>query len=273
MSTRPGGAPRPATGAAGAGALEPILARTRAALAARRAGAPSRPPAPDPCRRERFMAALRAPGVSLIAEHKRRSPSAGAIREDLELEQVVAAYQAGGAAALSVLTEEQSFGGSLQDLRRARAASELPILRKDFTVDPQQLYEALEAGADAVLLIVAALSDRELAELHARAGELGLAALVEVHDEAELERALALAPELVGINNRDLRTLAVDPARALALRGRIPPQVTVVAESGYGRAEQLCELARAGIDAVLVGETLMRAPDPQAAVRSLLRLG
>jgi len=255
-----------------AGALEPILQETRAAVARRRAQRPALCAPPDPARRERFLAALRAPGVSLIAEHKRRSPSAGAIREDLELEQVVRAYQAGGAAALSILTEEQSFGGSLEDLRRARAACALPILRKDFTVDAYQLHEALEAGADAVLLIVAALDDRELAALHARAGELGLAALVEVHDEAELERALALEPELIGVNNRDLRTLSVDTGRAPALRARIPPGVIVVAESGYSRAEQLLELKAAGVDAVLVGEALMRAPDIRAAVDELLHL-
>jgi indole-3-glycerol phosphate synthase len=253
------------------GALEPILARTRALVAARRAARPGLRALPDPARRERFMGALRAPGVALIAEHKRRSPSAGRIREDLELEHVVRAYVAGGAAALSILTEEGSFGGSLEDLRRARAITTLPILRKDFVIDPHQLHEALEAGADAVLLIVAALADGELAELHAQAQRLGLAALVEVHDEAELERALALAPELVGINNRDLRTLEVDTTRALALRGRIPPGVSVVAESGYGDPEQLEELEAAGVDGVLIGERLMRAADVEAACRALAR--
>jgi len=254
-----------------AGALEPILARTRAAVAARRERAPAPAPAPDPIRRERFLSALRAPGVALIAEHKRRSPSAGAIREDLELHEVIGAYQAGGAAAISVLTEEVSFGGSLEDLRAARAHTTLPILRKDFTVDPYQLYEALAAGADAVLLIVAALGDAELGRLHELACRLGLAALVEVHDEPELERALRLEPALIGINNRDLRTLAVDPERALALRGRIPAEVTVVAESGYARPEQLDRLEAAGIDAVLIGEALMRAPDVEVACRALTR--
>jgi indole-3-glycerol phosphate synthase len=250
-------------------ALDPIIATTRTALARRRASAPPAEPQPDPARRERFHAALRAPGVSLIAEHKRRSPSAGAIRENLGLAQVLGAYERAGAAALSVLTEEENFGGSLQDLREARACSRLPILRKDFTIDRYMVAEALAAGADAVLLIVAALPGALLAELHAAAGELGLAALVEVHDRSELERALALEPAIIGVNNRDLRTLRVDTSRVLELRERIPPGVLVVAESGYRRPEQLHELRAAGIDAVLVGEALMRADDVEAAARSL----
>ncbi|HZU61088.1 MAG TPA: indole-3-glycerol phosphate synthase TrpC, partial [Solirubrobacteraceae bacterium] len=145
-----------------------------------------------------FAGALAGPGVSLIAEHKRRSPSAGLIREDLALEEVVRAYERGGAAALSILTEGPSFGGSLDDLRQARATSSLPILRKDFVVEPYQLYEALAAGADAVLLIVAALDPAGLRSLHGRATELGMAALVEAHDESELERALEIGASLVG---------------------------------------------------------------------------
>lgn len=264
------------TGAGAAGsALEAIVAATREQLRERRAQLSleelARHAAPDPDRARRFEAALRAPGLSLIAEHKRRSPSAGVIREDMSLEQVIGSYERAGAAALSVLTEERSFGGCLEDLRRARAHSKLPILRKDFIVDCYQLYEALEAGADAVLLIVAALTDSLLAQLHAAARELGLAALVEVHDERELERALAIAPRIVGVNNRDLRTLKVDTARAPALAAGIPDGIVTVAESGYSRSEQLATLPRAGIDAVLIGEALMRHTDIESACRELCK--
>jgi indole-3-glycerol phosphate synthase len=246
-------------------ALEPILAATRAEVDRRRGQA--LPAREDEVRD--FTGALRRTGVSLIAEHKRRSPSAGLIREDLELEEVVVAYERGGAAALSVLTEGPNFGGSLEDLRRARRASSLPILRKDFTVDAYQVHEAHAAGADAILLIVAALGDGQLAELHALATELGLAALVEVHDQDELERALEITPGLVGINNRDLTTLQVDLRRTFELRNAIPEEVTLVAESGFSAPEELAELARARVDAVLMGEKLMRSADIEAAVRAL----
>ncbi|HTX32170.1 MAG TPA: indole-3-glycerol phosphate synthase TrpC [Solirubrobacteraceae bacterium] len=243
-------------------ALEPILASTRAEVERRRGQALPR--------REGgvrdFIAALRRPGIAVIAEHKRRSPSAGPIRDDLNLEDVVAAYERGGAAALSILTEGPNFGGSLDDLRRARAASSLPILRKDFTLDAYQVDEAHAAGADAILLIVAALKDAQLAELHEAARELGLAALVEVHDARELERALALDPRLIGINNRDLTTLKVDRRRTYELRASIPGEVTVVAESGFRGPEQLRDL---DVDAVLIGEALMRAGDIESAVRDL----
>jgi indole-3-glycerol phosphate synthase len=243
-------------------ALEPILAATRADVERRRKY--PLPPRADDVRD--FIAALRGPGLGVIAEHKRRSPSAGAIREDLALEDVVAAYESGGAAALSVLTEGPNFGGSLDDLRRARAASTLPILRKDFTVDPYQVREAHAAGADAILLIVAALEDAQLRQLHELSGELGLAALVEVHDADELERALALKPALIGINNRDLATLQVDLRRTSELRAAIPQGVTVVAESGFKDPGQLRDLP---VDAVLIGEALMRAADIESAVRAL----
>jgi indole-3-glycerol phosphate synthase len=216
-----------------------------------------------------FLAALRAPGLSLIAEHKRRSPSAGAIREDLSLEEVVRSYDRGGAAAISVLTDGPSFGGSLEDLPEARAATDLPILRKDFIVDAYQVHEALAAGADAILLIVAALSDEELRELRELAKELGLDVLVEAHDYRELRRAVDAGARLVGINNRDLTTLEVDVRRAFELRELVPADVTVVAESGFSTPQQLRELEAAGIDAVLIGEALMRSPDIEAAVREL----
>jgi indole-3-glycerol phosphate synthase len=216
-----------------------------------------------------FADALTRPGLSLIAEHKRGSPSAGAIRDDLTVAEVVGAYERGGAAAVSVLTEGPNFDGSLDDLRAAREASTLPILRKDFIVDGYQVYEALAAGADAILLIVAALPDRELARLRELGAGAGLAALVEVHDERELDRALAAGAELVGINNRNLATLEVDVGRTFELRHRVPPGVTVVAESGFAARGQLDELEAAGVDAVLVGETLMRSRDIEAACRAL----
>jgi indole-3-glycerol phosphate synthase len=192
------------------------------------------------------------------------------IRQGALIEDVVRAYERGGARALSVLTDGPSFGGSLNDLRAARAASTLPVLRKDFIVDPYQLHESFGAGADAILLIVAALERRQLADLHAAARELGLAALVEVHDERELETAAALGAELIGINNRDLTTLQVDIERTYQLLPHVPDGATVVAESGLRDREQLERLAGAGVDAVLIGESLMRAPDPEAACRALI---
>ncbi|HYZ82588.1 MAG TPA: indole-3-glycerol phosphate synthase TrpC [Solirubrobacteraceae bacterium] len=256
-------------------ALEPIIAATRAELSRRR----DRVPEPELMRRgsERasglrpFAEALRRPGLAVIAEHKRRSPSAGLIRGDLALEEVVGAYERGGAAALSVLTEGPSFGGSLDDLAAARAASALPILRKDFIVDAYQLHEALAAGADAILLIVAALEQSELARLHETARSLGLAALVEVHDEHELERAAGLGATLIGINNRDLTTLQVDIRRTFELLPAVPPGATVVAESGLRTAQDLAELEEAGVDAVLIGEALMRSIDIEAACRALTK--
>jgi indole-3-glycerol phosphate synthase len=218
----------------------------------------------------RFEAALRAPGMAVIAEHKRRSPSAGTLRDGADVREIVAAYERGGAAALSVLTEERHFAGSLDDLRAARAASALPVLRKDFIVDPYQLLEAAAAGADAVLLIVGALDLDTLAGLQTRARELGLDALVEVHDARELEVAAQVGARIVGINNRDLHDFTVDVGRTLALLDRVPPGAAVVSESGIDGAARIRELESAGVDAVLVGERLMRAPDPEAELRALL---
>jgi indole-3-glycerol phosphate synthase len=246
-------------------ALEPILVSTRAEVQRRRGG-------PLPSREGEvrdFRAALSGTGVALIAEHKRRSPSAGVIREDLTLEQVVSAYERGGAAALSVLTEGPNFGGSLDDLQRAHAASDLPILRKDFVVDPYQVEESFAVGADAILLIVAALEQKQLSGLHELASELGLAVLVEVHDGHELERALAAGAQLVGINNRDLTTLEVDIDRSFELRQQIPEGTTVVAESGFTERREIERLAAASVDAVLIGESLMRSANIEAAVRGL----
>jgi indole-3-glycerol phosphate synthase len=217
-----------------------------------------------------FRAALTRPGIAVIAEFKRRSPSAGTLRAEPDLTEIVGAYARGGASALSVLTEQPNFGGSLADLRAARALCELPMLRKDFVVDDYQLLEARVSGADAVLLIVAALADEQLRALHERARELELDVLVEAHDRVELDRALAVGAELIGINNRDLRDFSVDVARTHALRGAIPAGVVVVSESGIAEPAQLRELERDGVDAVLVGEALMRAAEPARALGELL---
>jgi indole-3-glycerol phosphate synthase len=217
-----------------------------------------------------FSEALTRPGISLIAEHKRRSPSAGEIRQGMTVTEIVGAYERGGAAALSILTEQRHFGGSLDDLREARAASVLPILRKDFVVDPYQVYESAVAGADAILLIVAALDDDDLGLLHREAAGLDLDVLVEVHDEEELERALEVVDaDVIGINNRDLVDFSVDVERTYELLSDVPAGKTVVSESGFHTREQLDDLERVGVDAVLIGESLMRAPDVEAACRDL----
>ena len=232
------------------------LARLEAAIAERPDGRP-------------FSEALLRPGISLIAEHKRRSPSAGLIREGATVEDIVLAYERGGAAAVSVLTEPFHFGGSLDDLRAARAACELPVLRKDFVVDPYQLYESAAAGADAILLIVAALEPDALYELLSEARALDLDALVEIHDERELEIALDVEADVLGINNRDLGDFSVDIERTYDLLADVPAGKTVVSESGFTTREQLDELDRVGVDAVLIGETLMRAEDVEEATRRL----
>jgi len=217
-----------------------------------------------------FRGALTAPGIAVIAEHKRSSPSAGVIRAELELADVVCAYERAGASALSVLTAEGRFGGTLADLATARAASSLPILRKDFIVEEYQVHETLAAGADAILLIVAALDTGTLIRLHSLATQLGLATLVEVHDAIELDAAHEIGAEIVGINNRDLTTLEVDVERTYKLLPDVRDGAVVVAESGFRTHAQLAQLAAAGVDAVLVGEALMRAPDIEAATRELL---
>ncbi|HEX4564066.1 MAG TPA: indole-3-glycerol phosphate synthase TrpC, partial [Solirubrobacteraceae bacterium] len=251
-------------------ALEPILSATRVEVERRRTETPLDQLDARSDQIRPFLDALTRPGLSVIAEFKRRSPSAGELRADADVAEVVRAYERGGAAALSVLTEGPHFGGSLDDLRAARAASSLPILRKDFVVDPYQLHEARAAGADAVLLIVAALPLEELAALHARALELGLDPLVEVHDADELAGALEVGAELIGVNNRDLRDFTVDVARTSLLVRQVPAGVTVVSESGIASAMQVRALGREGVSAVLVGESLMRAEDPEAALRALV---
>ena len=216
-----------------------------------------------------FSEALVRPGLSLIAEFKRRSPSAGEIAAAATVADQVGAYERGGAAALSVLTDEPHFGGSLEDLRAARAACDLPILRKDFVVDPYQLYEAAVNGADAVLLIVRALDDRELRAMYDEARGLDLDCLVEVHDAAELERALELDADVIGINNRNLDEGTVDVSTTYELMPDVPAGKTVVAESGISARAELEELERVGVDAVLIGEALMGAADPEAKAREL----
>jgi indole-3-glycerol phosphate synthase len=252
--------------------LERIVASTREELDRRRRATPlSQLEAALDDRPEGrpFGEALARPGISVIAEHKRRSPSAGVIRDGATVSDIVQAYERGGAAALSILTEGANFGGDLDDLREAIAATDLPVLRKDFIVDRYQLYETAAAGADAILLIVAALGDDDLFELHREARGLDLDVLVEVHDEEELERALDVDADILGINNRDLGDFSVDIERTYELLSDVPAGKTVVSESGYSTREQLEDLDRVGVDAVLIGETLMRAEDVEAACRGL----
>jgi indole-3-glycerol phosphate synthase len=217
-----------------------------------------------------FAGALGGAGLSCIAEIKRRSPSKGDLDPDLQPEMVAKEYVAGGAACLSVLTDTDFFGGSRADLAAARQASGLPVLRKDFTVQEADVVDARLMGADAVLLIVAGLDDELLRRCAARADELGLAAVVEVHDERELARALAASARIVGVNQRDLRTFQVDHDRACALATEIPADVIAVAESGIRDAGDARRLADAGFDAILVGEALVRAEDRAGRLRELV---
>ena len=227
----------------------------RAALA----GRPVRP----------FRAVLATPGMSVIAEIKRRSPSKGDLAPDLVPAVLAKAYADGGADCLSVLTDRDFFGGSADDLGEARTASDLPVLRKDFTVSEGDIYDARAMGADAVLLIVAALTAAELSAFRLLATELEMAALVEVHDEDELGLALDVGAKLVGVNQRDLRTFEVERGRAERLAAIMPPGIVKVAESGIADARDVARLADCGYDAILVGESLVTAADPVAAVRVL----
>ena len=221
-----------------------------------------------------FERSLATPGrVNVIAECKRRSPSKGVLMAEYDPAALARAYERGGAAAVSVLTEPTFFDGSLQHLEAVRSAVALPLLRKDFIVDEYQLFEARAAGADAVLLIVAALDDAELRRLYARAGDLQLAALVEVHDEVELRRALDLGARVVGVNNRNLRTLRVDVDASYRLAARMPKDVIGVSESGLQSSGELHRLAAVGYRAFLIGERFMTDPDPGAALRALVPIG
>lgn len=218
-----------------------------------------------------FAAALRRPGeVRLLAEVKRRSPSAGDIRPGADPVEVARAYVQGGAAALSVLTDREYFGGDLGFLRAVRSAVPVPVIRKDFLIHPVQVWEARAVGADAVLLIVRILEQPLLEELHGLARELGMDALVEAHTGEELDRALAAGATLVGVNNRDLDTFVTDLDLCVRLAPRVPSTVTYVGESGIRTAADVDRLGAAGIDAVLVGESLMRQPDVRAAAAALV---
>ena len=221
-----------------------------------------------------FTEALReSDGLAVIAEIKRRSPSKGDLFADLDPALLAGQYRLGGAACLSVLTDVESVGGSPEDLGTARDACPLPVLRKDFTVSARDVLDARIMGADCVLLIAAALDDGELEEFHALAGDLGLDALVEVHDEPELARALAVGATLVGVNQRDLVTFEVDHERATRMAAAFPADVVSVAESGVRGPADAASLAAAGYDAVLVGESLVTSGDPAAAVAALRSAG
>ena len=225
-------------------------------------------------RGDRFEAHLGAAGrVNVIAECKRRSPSKGVLAETYDPVAIARTYEAGGAAAISVLTEPTFFDGSLEHLAAVRQAVALPLLRKDFVVDEYQLFEARAHGADAVLLIVAGLEQAPLMRLQRRAWDLGLAALVEVHDEGELTRAIDAGARLIGVNNRNLRTLTVDKDASYRLVGRIPDNVIAVSESGLQSREDLQALSSAGYRAFLIGERFMTAPDPARALRALIGTG
>lgn len=218
-----------------------------------------------------FAAALSAADtVQLLAEIKRQSPSAGPIRPGANASEVARDYQHGGAAALSVLTDLLYFGGTLDTLREVREVVELPLLRKDFILDPSQVWEARVAGADAILLIVRILGDDQMASLFGQARELGMDVLVEVHDAEELARARAVGADLIGINNRDLGSFHTDLAVSFALAAEVPGSVTLVAESGIRTAEDVARLGAAGVDAILVGESLMRQPDIRSAAAALV---
>lgn len=252
------------------GLLDHLIESARAGVEERRRATPAeslRDRLPDRDIDRPFREALSRPGMSLICEFKRRSPSAGEIAPGVQLPEQVRAYEEGGAAALSILTDTGNFDGQLADLALARETSTLPILRKDFIVDPYQLLESAASGADAVLLIATVLTDSRLEEFQQEAAELDLDCLVEVHDEEDLTRALEAGAEVIGINNRNLDTGRVDVATTYDLVTDVPTGKTVVSESGISQREELVELERVGVDAALIGESLMRAADPEALVR------
>ena len=236
-------------------------------LASVQAFASVSPPALD------FYAALAKPGVALIAECKKASPSKGLMVPDYDPVQLARTYEQGGASAISVLTDGRHFQGSLEDLRDVKEAVGLPVLRKDFVFDPYQVYEARSAGADAVLLIAAVLSLAQMASLLALTHDLGMNALIEVHTEAELEQVMTLSPRIVGVNNRDLQTFEVDFANTARLRAMIPDDVLVVGESGLKSAEDVTTMRLIGVDAVLVGETMVKSKSLLPTVRAFVAAG
>jgi indole-3-glycerol phosphate synthase len=223
--------------------------------------------------RRDFLAALKKPqrgNIALIAEVKKASPSAGIICKDFDPVKIAKEYEAAGASCLSVLTDEQFFQGSLDYLRQIRQAVKLPLLRKDFIIDERQILEAIEWGADAILLIVAILTDEQLKKFHSLALEAGLAALVEVHDESELERALKTGADLIGVNNRDLKTFKVDLATTERLATRVNQSHLLVAESGIHTSADVARLKKCGAGAILVGESLLRDGNIQSKIRELI---
>ena len=254
--------------------LAEIVAAKRAEVAARSVQVPEaeleRQAQRAASARRPFAAALERAGRAIIAEMKQASPSAGLLQPDYRPAEIARAYEAAGARALSVLTDGPYFRGSLNHLQEARQATGLPVLRKDFLVDPYQVVESAAAGADAVLLIVAVLDAGALRELLRRATELGLDTLVEVHTEEEADRAAALGAKLIGVNNRNLSTLAVDVETSLRLRSRLPADAITVSESGLRSREDLDRLEAAGYRAFLIGERLLTAPEPGTALRALL---
>jgi indole-3-glycerol phosphate synthase len=252
--------------------LDEIVAWKREEVAARkkeRSLAEVRAEAAEAAPLRDFEAAVRAEGVSLVAEVKRASPSKGLLRANLDPVGLAGKYEAGGASAISVLTDERFFQGSVSDLREVRGAVRLPVLRKDFLLEPYQVYEARAAGADAVLLIAAALAQDELEGLLELVHDSGMAALVEVHDEKEMGRALSAGPRVVGVNNRDLHTFEVDLRTTERLRPMVPEDVLVVAESGIHTRADVDRMDAIGVDAVLVGEAILRCTDVEAKVREL----
>jgi indole-3-glycerol phosphate synthase len=250
--------------------LSEIIARKRERVIAAREAVPF----PQPRRQAEPHAlrdALRAGGINIIAEFKRRSPSKGTIRAEANLTEIVQSYESGGAAAISVLTEEDYFDGSLDDLRTVKSTVKLPILRKDFVFEDYQIYESAAAGADAILLIVAALDDETLSHLRLLAEEeLHMDALVEVHTSEEMKRAAATGATLIGVNNRDLRTFTVSLETSLALAREAPPNALLISESGLHSSSDLHRLRDAGYHGFLIGETLMRADNPADMLRELL---
>lgn len=257
--------------------LQTIVAATARTLATRRdresdAALDARARAGRRPRGDAFEQALGRPGhVNVIAECKRRSPSKGVLAQHYDPARIARAYTEGGAAAISVLTEPSFFDGALAHLAAVRAVTDVPLLRKDFTIDRYQLLEASVTGADAILLIVAALTQDELVRLQQQAWDLGLAVLVEVHDEAELDRAVAAGARIIGVNNRNLRTLAVDVEASRRLAAKIPASAIAVSESGLTSPDELRVLAGLGYRAFLMGERFMTDPDPAGAIARMVR--
>lgn len=242
---------------------EVAVARSAFSLDAVRARAAAAPPARD------FAAAVSGPPVRIIAEIKRASPARGDIRVDADPAAIARMYEQGGAAAISVLTDRRYFGGSDDDFHAVRGAVDLPMLRKDFVVDPYQIYQARALRADALLLIAGTVSLPDLVRLARLTDELGMTALFEVHTQAQVDEVLAAGARVIGINNRDLRTLAVDLGTTARVRPRIPPGVVVISESGIETADDIARVCREGIDAILVGTALMASPEPLAYLRHL----